>query len=365
MGRDTKLAIAVAAVFIGAGVWYMASGSSNSGTESAKDSTVAAKPAADKPAEASKPKSPQGQPTVAKPKPAPGVQGRPRTEGLTNARPEGAPSAARPRPLPAPAPLAAAPGERSEVVSSPSPDARPTPGPAQPGYRPQPAPTEVAVAEPSTLRPAGVGTLRPEPLTGTATQPAHEIAGPVRHPLARPTTQPSAVTAAPVAPATQAKVHTIAAGDTFSALALKYLGHVKYTNEIVKANPGLDPARLQLGAKVKIPTLPEATAPPTVATTPPAVAAGPSPAAPGAVTSPIAPRATAVRPTPRPIPADRAYTVKQGDAWYGLAQRFLGDGNEWPRLFELNKERLSGNREVLPAGVVIELPKDAKVAAVN
>ncbi len=186
------------------------------------------------------------------------------------------------------------------------------PSPAQPVYRPQPAPTDSSVpvgpvvADTATPRPAPIGTLSADPVITPATQPAVETAGPVRHPLARPADEPavSAAAIAPaalVAPVAETKVHTIAAG------------------------------------------------------------ASPAPSPTTGVRAPIA-AAPAVRSAARPVPADRAYTVKAGDAWYGLAQRFLGDGNEWPRLFELNKERLSGNREVLPAGVVIELPRDAKIS---
>ncbi|NLX23458.1 MAG: LysM peptidoglycan-binding domain-containing protein [Phycisphaerae bacterium] len=354
MGRDTKLAVVVAVVFIGAGVWYLASDGGEGAKEPSQDSGATPKVVADKPAGPAKPTTPR-------------VQPRQPSQRLTDARPTGAPTTrpvtARPRPLPAPSPLAASPASepRTETVSSPSASPGPVPSPVR---RPQPAPTDSmvpvgpAVADTATPRSATIGTLAADPVITPATRPAGETAGPVRHPLARRADEPATVTSAAIAPATpaaQTKVHTIAAGDTFSGLALKYLGHVKYTTEIVKANPGLDPTRLRLGAKVKIPTLP-------AAASQPAVAAGASPAASPATGArgPIV-AAPAVRAAPRPVPADRAYTVKAGDAWYGLAQRFLGDGNEWPRLFELNKERLSGNREVLPAGVVIELPRDAKI----
>jgi nucleoid-associated protein YgaU len=57
------------------------------------------------------------------------------------------------------------------------------------------------------------------------------------------------------------------------------------------------------------------------------------------------------------VPKDRAYTVKEGEGWSALAERYLGEGSRWPELYELNRERIPRNPNILPAGTVIELPK--------
>ncbi|MBI4578567.1 MAG: LysM peptidoglycan-binding domain-containing protein, partial [Planctomycetes bacterium] len=148
------------------------------------------------------------------------------------------------------------------------------------------------------------------------------------------------------------KVHVIKPGDTYTALAVKYLGHAKYASLIAKANPGKDPNRLYVGAKINIPE-------------PPAGAAVATDTAPGRSTT--AERAasrfrkeTEIVPPPDP---SHAYTVQPGEGWYEVARKFLGDGAQYPRLYELNKERVGGDPRVLPAGTVIELPKDAKLPA--
>ena len=69
-----------------------------------------------------------------------------------------------------------------------------------------------------------------------------------------------------------------------------------------------------------------------------------------------------VRSTALP-PPERSYTVQPGEGWYTLAQRFLGNGNDWPELYELNRERVSNNPHLLRVGTVIELPLDAKRAS--
>lgn len=59
--------------------------------------------------------------------------------------------------------------------------------------------------------------------------------------------------AAPAAPAE----YTIAQGDTFSTIAAKFR---VTTRAIIDANPGVDPKRLQIGQKIKIPPPPAASA---------------------------------------------------------------------------------------------------------
>ena len=63
--------------------------------------------------------------------------------------------------------------------------------------------------------------------------------------------------------------------------------------------------------------------------------------------------------TRQPIPEDRAYQVKNGEGWYDLASKFLGDGTRWPELFELNRERVSRDPNRLRAGTIIEIPERA------
>ncbi len=185
----------------------------------------------------------------------------------------------------------------------------------------------------------------------TITTPEPVAVAPTPAPLAPSTGLAAAPTTRP-ADAVNMTIHQIKSGDTFSGLAIQYFGHAKYTSLISKANPDLDPRRLQLGAKVKIPAPPIASAttrPATGDST--AVMASPSP-----LTGPAVPGRAAVREQAPPVPADRAYTVKPGEGWSELAARFLGDGTRWPELYELNRERVARDPHGLQAGAVIEVP---------
>jgi len=156
---------------------------------------------------------------------------------------------------------------------------------------------------------------------------------------------------------TGSKTHVIQRGDTFSALAARYLGHSKYAKLILEANPNVDPRRLQVGAKVTIPPAPTpvASLPKDGATTG-TVAVGLTPPSGGPPSS--------VADVP-PIPAERAHTVQPGESWYVLARRFAGNGARGPELYEYNRERerVSSSIHLLRVGTVIELPPWATVAA--
>ena len=60
-----------------------------------------------------------------------------------------------------------------------------------------------------------------------------------------------ALTAPPVAAATHA--YTVRAGDTLSEIAQRELGSSRRWQELVAANPGLDPAKLRVGKTIRIP----------------------------------------------------------------------------------------------------------------
>lgn len=175
---------------------------------------------------------------------------------------------------------------------------------------------------------------------------------------AKPTVaeQPVAEPAEPVRP----REHVVEAGDTFSGISLKYYRSAKYVDQLMKANPGKDPRRLYVGTKLVIPDIPEAN---------PARSKVDAAARPGGGST-LPPLRTTIAQrnqpdgfeVPPPDPA-RAYTVQPGEGWWDLAQRFMGDGRNYPELYEYNKERVGGDPHLLRAGTVIELPPHAKLPA--
>ena len=41
-----------------------------------------------------------------------------------------------------------------------------------------------------------------------------------------------------------------------------------------------------------------------------------------------------------PAPAEQSYTVEAGDSLWAIAQRHYGDGNQWSRIYEANRDQL-------------------------
>lgn len=55
-----------------------------------------------------------------------------------------------------------------------------------------------------------------------------------------------------------------------------------------------------------------------------------------------------------------SYTVGQGDSLSAIAQRTLGDGNRWRDIYEINKDVIGPNPNLIHAGQVLGLPGGSK-----
>jgi nucleoid-associated protein YgaU len=108
------------------------------------------------------------------------------------------------------------------------------------------------------------------------------------------------------------RVWVVKAGDTLSEISLEALGTSKRWQEIVDANPGLDPARLKVGARLKLPT--EGVAPPAA----------------GEPSAQVAQRT--------PAAGSTTWRVRAGDSLWKIAQHALGDGERWREIAALNPE---------------------------
>lgn len=133
-----------------------------------------------------------------------------------------------------------------------------------------------------------------------------------------------------------ADVYVVKSGDTLSEISLAVLGTSKRWKEIVDANPGLDPQRMVVGARLKMPGGAK-------------VASGDS--APAARAKPEA-----------QAQAGESYVVGSGDSLWKIAQRTLGDGERWRDIAKLNPsinpdKLLVGAKLVLPAGAKADAPR--------
>jgi LysM repeat protein len=57
----------------------------------------------------------------------------------------------------------------------------------------------------------------------------------------------------------------------------------------------------------------------------------------------------------QPIPGSN-YTVQPGDTLSGIAQQAYGDGNEWPKIYDANKQVIGSNPNVIYPGQVLYIP---------
>ncbi|MGU3501457.1 LysM peptidoglycan-binding domain-containing protein [Mycobacterium sp. C31M] len=65
------------------------------------------------------------------------------------------------------------------------------------------------------------------------------------------------------------------------------------------------------------------------------------------------PAAPAAPPPPPPPPAPRSYTVVSGDTLWAIAERFYGDGNQYPRIAEASGV---ANPDLIHPGQVLTIP---------
>jgi nucleoid-associated protein YgaU len=131
--------------------------------------------------------------------------------------------------------------------------------------------------------------------------------------------------------------YLVRSGDTLSEIAQRELGSSRRWQEIVAANPGLDPNRLGVGKKIRIP----------------GAQAG------GASTPTETAKATG-KPIPASSPKAATWKVGKGENLWKIASQTLGDGKRWGEIAKLNP---GVNPDKLTTGLVLKLPAGAKGAA--
>jgi LysM repeat protein len=151
---------------------------------------------------------------------------------------------------------------------------------------------------------------------------------------------------APVVPAAApAREYTIRGGDTLSEIAQRELGTKNRWRELVELNPGLDPAKLLVGTRIRL-----------TAAVAPATASAPRPE-PKTAPQPKVAAAAGGNTAARPAGSARSYTVRSGDTLSQIAQRELGTTSRWRELVELNPGL---DPAKLLVGTTIRLPGGAQ-----
>lgn len=251
-------------------------------------------------------------------------------------------------PLPPLAPPIAAEREASrpgELPRPPSADAKPA------------GAVEPPVVTPPTLEKPASG-KEPGESRGSAAPPAGPGARPVP---AQSDTAARPAQAQPAAGATGETIYTVQEADTLSAIAREVYGDDRLWTRIRDANPGIDPDRLLVGQKLRIPSK-EAVR----AGKPAAPAADASKAGNGAKPPEAGKPAEGKPPREAPGAATKSaaqdagtYVVESGDTLIRIARKLFNDPNRWREIYDLNRDKLRSPDEV-PVGVTLKVPPARK-----
>jgi len=162
---------------------------------------------------------------------------------------------------------------------------------------------------------------------------------------AAPEPQPEGVpllAAGAVAPLDSGRTYTVRAGDTLSEIAQRELGSARRWQELVAANPGLDPSRLHVGRKLRVPG---------------AASGAPASAVPATASTAGAESRPAAREAAAPARGGKTWKVGPGESLWRIAEKALGDGKRWREIAALNPKV---NPDRLSAGTVLVLPDSAR-----
>lgn len=241
----------------------------------------------------------------------------------------GAPDITRPGPTPAtqvPAPAPAAGDATAKADPTPQPPAAPEVPP------PAAAPPQTA----SNTNATGASpTPAPEAAPAPTSLPPPPPAAPAGETASNATNNTNTTT-----DATAARSHTVAAGDSFSSIAIQAYGNANFYPAIMRANPSIDPQKLKPGMKIVLPPIAEVN---------PVRAAAAAPSAAGEAQV-ISSKVEA------PVDPQTQYRVQPGDSLYRISVKLYGRGDQAVKIHDSNKATMGDDPHRLKPGQVLALP---------
>ncbi|MEM1210801.1 MAG: LysM peptidoglycan-binding domain-containing protein [Planctomycetota bacterium] len=208
-------------------------------------------------------------------------------------------------------------------------------------------------AQPATPNPTATNTIEPPP--SRTTEPATPPSTPTRTTtpsitLGDPTDTPTAPTAttassphpnpttpvttsrstpATTPPATATQSYTVQPRDNFWVIADRLYGDSKYWSVIAKANPAIDPTKIQPGDELRLPTRQQ-----------------------------LADFDASAEPPPVPTAptGGRTYTVRAGDSLTLISQRVYGSARYFRRIHAANRQLIGESPDNIREGMVLKLP---------
>jgi nucleoid-associated protein YgaU len=239
---------------------------------------------------------------------------RDQASGAPTGATAGPPARSRSTRAATPPPLATRPGKTwtPPAGTVPADGGKETPITTPPASATDPAPGPAAMKS-RTLPPAGAGQAAP---AGTRT-PSRT------RPPANRTSQPA--TTPPATRRTEAPTYTpytVRSGDTMSSIAEEWFGDEGKWDLIAKANPLVDPSRLQIGQRLRLP-------------------------AKDTKRSPLSVRVGREAKT---------YVVRSGDTLSGIAKAHYGSEAFWESIFDANRKAIGRNPHDLRVGMKLVIP---------
>lgn len=122
------------------------------------------------------------------------------------------------------------------------------------------------------------------------------------------------------------RTYTVKEGDLLSTIAVEFYGQERAWYDIAKANPTVDPKRLQIGQVLVLPDLNQDVRKPE----------------------------EALPPAPS---ADQNYTVRPGDNLSKIAKRFYGNSEKWDLIYARNRNIIGPRPNDLKVGMELVIPQ--------
>jgi len=144
-----------------------------------------------------------------------------------------------------------------------------------------------------------------------------------------PTTRPSVASAG----FGSTRTHVVQRGETFFTISEAAYGTSKYWKRIVDANPQVNPNRLRIGTTITLPDI-HAAAPVNTQSAQPA----------------------ALTQTKADLDPATSYRVQPSDTLEGIARKLYGDGQQWQKIYDANKDAIGADPARLKVDMVLRLP---------
>ena len=209
------------------------------------------------------------------------------------------------------------------------------------------SPIESPVETPAARGTEAVAARESRPTTSSSTSSGRRRSNRRSSPSTSNTTPAVSSTVTPAQPSAEATAsgrtsgwsYEIKSGDTLQKIASRVLGDGGRWREIQDANPGLDPLKLFVGARIQLP---------------------------GSASSPSrkASETPAKGRSQRVAGSSGDYLVKKGDVLSRIAQRELGSSKRWREIVELNPG-LDPNRLLVGARLRLPVPKSVPARVVS